>query len=377
MKFELRFPPEVLFGRGEAGKLGAIACGMGSRVLVVGGRKSLAASGARGMIEQDLDRHNLFSIWFEAAGEPEVGVVDEAVARAQEAECNLVVAIGGGSALDTGKAVAGLIPNEGSVKDYLEGVGTGAVMKRAPVPFIAVPTTAGTGSEATRNAVIAGRREGFKRSFRDPRLVPRAVIIDPDLAASCPREITAACGMDALTQLIESLVSLNATALTRSLSLSGISAAGKGLPGAFEAGESMEKRELMAYASFLSGVTLSHAGLGAVHGLAANIGGLFDVSHSVVCARLLAPVSRASISALEKGRGDSDALALYRQARDLLGEEIGAFCSRFSLPGLSRFGLKASDAGLILSDLDGGGFRTNPVELTREELSSCLAEAIG
>ncbi len=373
---DLRLPARVLIGPGEIKQLGSIVAALGTHVLLVTGTSFLQRSGLLARVEDDLQRHGISTIRFSASGEPDVDTVDDAARQGREARCEVVIAVGGGSALDLGKSAAGMIPNEGSIRDYLEGVGTGAVMKRNPVPFIAAPTTAGTGSEATRNAVIGSRAEGFKKSFRDPRLVPDAVIVDPELTTGCPAELTASTGMDALTQLLESLTSLKASPMMDALALSGLQAAGPALPRAVEHGSDVDARSAMAYASFLSGVTLSHAGLGVVHGLASPLGALFSIPHSVICARLLPFVTTANLKALKAGRGFAQARSAYQEAEGALGQDLHSFCARFSFPPLSSFGVTGADIPRVVKGATGGSMKTNPVELTNEELQDILHRAL-
>lgn len=367
---ELRWPGRVLIGPGESARLGEVAASLGTRAFFVTGGASLKASGAHDRLLDALRRKGIGDAQAIVTGEPTVAAVDAATAKARAACCDLVIAVGGGSVLDLGKAVAGMIPNEGSVQDYLEGVGKGTALARPPYPFIAVPTTAGTGSEATKNAVISG--PGFKKSFRDPRLVPLAAIVDAELMCSCSRELTAAVGMDALTQLVESLTSLNAHPLTDALAFEGVAAIARGFAGAVDRPDDLAARADMAYASLLSGVTLSHAGLGAVHGLASPIGALFPAPHANVCARLLLPVTLANIAALRAGRGRPGALAAYDRVSATV-EDLGG---RFDFPGLAKWGMAAADIPRVLAGATGGSMQTNPVELTEEELTRILRVAL-
>jgi alcohol dehydrogenase len=367
---ELRWPARVLIGPGESKRLGEVATSLGTRALLVTGGRSLESSGNLVRLQESLRSRGVDFVQVRTSGEPDVAAVDTAAATGRKACCDLVVAIGGGSALDLGKAAAALIPNEGSVQEYLEGVGTGRTFVRPPYPFIAVPTTAGTGSEATKNAVISG--PGFKKSLRDPRMVPLAAIVDAVLMVSCTPEVTAAVGMDALTQLVESLTSLNAHPLTSTLALHGIEAVRSGLPEAVAHPDDLAAREWMAYASFLSGITLSHAGLGAVHGLASPIGALCTAPHANICARLLRPVTRANITALGAGRGMTRALGAYRLVQDSVEDLTG----RFTFPGLAHWGMTEADFPRVLAGATGGSMKTNPVALTPDELAGILRQAL-
>jgi len=371
---ELRWPARVLLGPGEARRLGDVATTLGTRALLVTGGASLETSGALGRLQDSLRTRGVDYILARCTGEPDVMAVDAAAAAGRKACCDLVVAVGGGSALDLGKAAAAMIPNEGSVQEYLEGVGTGRTFTRPPYPFIAVPTTAGTGSEATKNAVICG--PGFKKSLRDPRMIPLAAIVDAELMVSCPPELTAAVGMDALTQLVEALTSTQSHPLISSLALYGLHQFAVGYDRAVATPGDVAARALVAEASLLSGVALSHAGLGAVHGLASPIGAVCRAPHAHICARLLTLVTRANITALTAGRGRSGALAGYQAAGEMLGMPVEAFAGRKPFKGLSAWGLSEADIPRVLEGATGGSMKTNPVELTREELAAILRQAL-
>ncbi len=371
---DLRLPRQVHIGPGSLKKLGEIAPGLGKRALLVTGKDSLRERGRLSAVELSLTRNGVSFVGIATEGEPDFAAVDAAARKGREERCEFVIAIGGGSVLDLGKAAAGMIPNRGRIKDYLEGVGKGAVMKRNPLPSIAIPTTSGTGSEATRNAVISG--PGFKKSFRDPRLVPTVAIVDAELSLSCSAELSASCGMDAMTQLVESMTSLKATRMMESLALSGLAALGPGLRTVLENGDDLEARAAVAYGSFISGVTLSHAGLGAVHGLASPLGGMFPVPHATACARLLPLVTEANRVALKANRGFKPALEAYDRAESVLGETIRDYCARFSFPGLSEFGMKAKDIPRVVKAATSGSMKSNPVELTAAELAEILKRGL-
>ncbi len=375
---ELRVPGRVFFGPGAVFNVGTEAAAMGRRALLVTGSGSLEKFGHLHVIETGLQTSGVAWTRYRVAQEPSVEAVDEAAAAGRAAGCDIVIAVGGGSAIDLGKSVAGMIPNEGSVLAYLEGVGEKKVMVNPPLPFMAVPTTAGTGSEATKNAVISGRAEGqpFKKSFRDPRLVPAVAIVEGALAHGCPPELTVACGMDALTQLIESMVSLNATATTDALAIVGIEAVGSSFQRAVADGADMEARDGMACAAFLSGVCLSNAGLGAVHGLASPVSAYAPIPHGAICAALLPHVTEANRKALQAGRGRQEALAGYVRAERALGAPVPEFCRRFKVRGLASFGLREADLPRVVAGATSGSMKTNPVELSPRELEDILRAAL-
>ncbi len=371
---DLRMPTRALIGPGRFSELGEVAAKLGKAALLVTGASSLDKAGLLAKADSGLGERGISTLQLQVVSEPDIKSVDEAVRGAREARCDMVIAIGGGSALDLGKAAAGLIPNEGSIQDYLEGVGKGAVMVRDPLPFVAVPTTAGTGSEVSRNAVISG--PGFKKSFRDVRLIPRVAIVDAELTVTCSSQLTAACGMDAVAQLIESFTSLRSSMMTDALARDGLAAASRALPVAVAKGGDLMARCRMSYASFLSGIALSHAGLGAVHGLASPLGAMFPVPHGVACGKLLPLVVKANRRALNNGRGKASALDTYRDAESALGKSINDFCAQYTFPGLASFGVTSQDIPRIVENATGGSMKTNPVELSALELGEILAEAL-
>jgi alcohol dehydrogenase len=315
----------------------------------------------------------------------------------------VVVAIGGGSVLDTAKAVAGLLTAGNSVRDHLEGVGSELPYRGPSVPFVAVPTTAGTGSEATKNAVLSERGpRGFKKSFRDDALVAQVAIVDPDLLASCPPDVIAGNGMDALTQLLESYFSLRANPFTDALALSGLAAARDGLltwhaeavAGRGDGGMgslAAAARERLAYAALCSGICLAQAGLGAVHGLASPLGALFPIPHGAACGATLAAATRVNIAALETRDPGSVALSRYAVAawlltgravaddaetRAALVPELVSWSARLGVPRLSSFGIAESDIPAIVADSRGSSMKTNPIVLTDEEIAAILLASL-
>ncbi len=302
--FALGRLPRIRFGSGSFSRLPEMVRAHGSRALLVTGGRSLAASGRLEVLHRDLAATGIALLGVETVlDEPSPRVIDEAVAAGRDRGIDVVVGIGGGSVLDAAKAIAGLLRTGTSIMDHLEGIGPQLPYPGPSVPFVAVPTTAGTGSEATRNAVVSERGPaGFKRSFRDERLVAADAVVDPDLLAGADPERIAANGLDATTQLLESYVSLKAGPLTDVLALAGLEAARDGLlawhadpdgPAAPAA------RSRMAYAALLSGICLAHAGLGGVHGLASPLGAQLPIPHGIACGSTLAGITAANIAALE------------------------------------------------------------------------------
>ena len=381
--------PKIVFGAGSIRQLPDHIQAFGSHCLLVIGAQSFLGSSHFCALESGLKDLSIGFKILKIGGEPSPSDIDEAVALHQGDGIEVVVGVGGGSVLDAAKAIAGLLKPGNRVMDHLEGVGPERPYEGPATPLIAVPTTAGTGSEATKNAVITRLGpDGFKKSFRDDRLVARVAIIDPDLLASCPKPLIAANGMDAVTQLLESSVSLRANPLTDALARSGLQAAFKGLLPWYEGGDSApEGRSLMAYAALLSGICLAQTGLGSVHGLAQPLGSFFPIPHGVVCGTLLASATEANIEALRQRAPDAPQLQKYADmGRDVLGQpalsevlaqdglvaELKALTHRLELPKLSRLGVLESDIERIVLHSRGSSMKTNPVLLSDAEIGEIL-----
>jgi alcohol dehydrogenase class IV len=383
-RFELVTSPRIVFGAGALSQLEAIVPSLGSRALLVIGGESADRSGLRERLER------LFPVAAiaRAAKEPTVAEVDLAVEAARAAGCDVVVAVGGGSVLDCGKAAAGLLSNGGSLLEYLEGVGSGREISRPATPLCAVPTTAGTGSEVTRNAVVSG--PGYKKSVRSPYLVPRVALCDPELTRGVPGPVAAACGMDALTQLIEPYLSSAANPICDGLALQGIAAAGRSLRRAvLELDDGA--REEMALASLLGGICLANAGLGAVHGLAASLGALFPIPHGVACAAVLTQTIRANLGVAWKSSERERIWTRFSQIAEALtgrrfvdrttGVDVGLGALHdlqhdLSIPSLRRYGVEAADLPRVVAGARGSSMRYNPVELDDEQLTAILERAL-
>ncbi len=357
--------------------------------MVVTGGTSFTSSARWAWLEAELTQSGMTWSLVRVDAEPSPRLVDDVVAAHADSGVEVVLGIGGGSALDAAKAIAGLLRVGRSVMDYLEGVGPELPYEGPAIPFIAVPTTAGTGSEATKNAVLSvAGLSGFKKSFRDDRLVAEFAVVDPDLLASCPPAVIAANGMDALTQLLESYVSLRANPLTDALATSGLRAARDGLMPLFDsAGADPVARERMAYAAMLSGITLAQVGLGSVHGLASPLGAFYPIPHGVVCGTLVAAATEVNIKALRNRMPESEALRRYtRLAEILVGERIREsetawgrlveklhdWTEKLHLPPLSRYGVNENDLDHVVAHSRGSSMRTNPIELTDDEIKSVL-----
>ncbi|RMG25205.1 MAG: iron-containing alcohol dehydrogenase [Bacteroidetes bacterium] len=376
--------PKLYVGAGSFDGLPAHIQSLGAKALLVTGRSSLEASPFWSYLQQGLDQRGIPYAHWRIEGEPSPGQVDDCVQSHRQAGIEVVVAIGGGSVLDGGKAISAMLMEQGGVKQYLEGVGSRQPSGRK-VPFIAVPTTAGTGSEATKNAVLSEPGpQGYKKSLRHERFVPDMAVVDPRLTLSCPPHITAASGMDAFTQLLEAYLSTAASPLTDALALEGLAAIRKGLPEAFEQGHSTEARSQMAYAALLSGLCLANAGLGLVHGFASSVGGRHHIPHGALCARLMGPVNRITLRAIFRSQQDQQALHKYAQAGRLftqkekqspayyatfLIELIEAWTAAFHLPSLSDYHINSQHFPEII---DHTSHKNHPVSLSRAELLEIL-----
>jgi len=387
--FNLSRLPKILFGPGTRAKLPELILCYGQRALIVTGARSFQDSPHWRDLQAALEAAAVEWTLVNVAGEPSPQFVDAVVARERGRPWSVVVGIGGGSALDAAKAIAGLLIPGNSVMDHLEGVGPELPYRGPATPFIAVPTTAGTGSEATKNAVLSVQGPaGFKKSFRDEKLVAEYAVVDPDLLASCPQHVLAANGMDAFTQLLESYISSRANPLTDALALSGLDAVRGGLLPWYEGtADAAECRARMAYAALVSGITLAQVGLGSVHGLASPLGAFFPIPHGVVCGTLVAAATRVNITALRARSPEAPALRKYADvgrlltrrdqdddaAIDALLATLEEWTYRLGLPRLSAFGVRAEDIPRIVANSRGSSMKTNPIVLTDAEIAQVVA----
>ncbi len=390
MSFQFRLArlPRIEFGPGRLSIVPNLVAKHGQSVLIVTGSSSFQASVHWANLAAELSGRGINWKTIQVPGEPSPELVDQCVREYREARFNCVLGIGGGSALDAAKAIAGLLRTGNSVMDHLEGVGPELPYLGPSTPFIAVPTTAGTGSEATKNAVLSTHGEqGFKKSFRDDKLVAEYAIVDPDLLASCPPGVLAANGMDAFTQLLESYVSSKANPLTDALALSGMAQARDALLPWYEGeGDAAGHRAAMAYAALLSGITLAQVGLGSVHGLAAPLGAFFPIPHGVVCGTLVAEATRTNMAALAERAPDHPALNKYadvgrllaragmtdKEAHAALLEVLEDWTHRLNLPRLGKFGVVEADVDRIVANSRGSSMKTNPIPLTDLEIAGIV-----
>ena len=384
MQFEFATATRILFGPGKMAEAAPLAASMGRRPMVVTARDLVHTPS---FLEQ-LRAGGLEPATFSVAGEPEVSTVLEGVRQARETGCDMVVGLGGGSALDAGKAIAAIMTNEGDLLDYLEVIGRGRPITMPPAPYIAIPTTSGTGTEVTRNAVLASPEHGVKVSLRSPYMLPRAAIVDPELTHSVPPSVTANTGLDALTQLIEPFVCNRGNPMVDAICREGILRAAGSLRRAFVHGGDSDARESMSLASLFGGLALANAGLGAVHGLAAPLGGLTHAPHGAVCARLLPFVMEANVRALENRAPASPALARYDEIGRLLTGDpkaaaadairwVHSVCTDLSILPLAHHGLTGSDIPVVVTQAQkASSMKANPIPLTDFELTEVLTRAL-
>ena len=384
MEFEFATATRVVFGAGTLAQLGPAAAGLGRMVLLVTGRDVDRAQPAAQVLRAAGLTVQICSV----AGEPSTTDVEVGVTAARAGGCDLVVAIGGGSPLDAGKAIAALLTNDGPPLDYLEVVGRGRALEREPAPFIAIPTTAGTGSEVTRNAVLTANERRIKVSLRSPRMLPRLAIVDPLLTLSLPPGVTADCGLDALTQCLEPLVSNRSNPITDGLAREGLGRASRSLRRAWADGGDLEARTQMCAASLLGGMALANAGLGAVHGLAGPIGGMFPAPHGAVCARLLPEVMAVNVAALRARAAGSPALLRYREVAQIVtGAEdatiedgirwVRDLVRELGIRSLGSLGIGAADLPeLVACGQRASSMKGNPIALDDAELQAVLVAAL-
>lgn len=392
MNFEWTVPGRIIFGRGSVARAGEMAAGFGRRVLLIRDGGLPENGGPVGDVRSALSGEQIQVEEMGVRGEPTAEAIDELAGRIRSFEPEAILGLGGGSAIDAAKAISGLLANGGAVLDYLEVIGAGRPFRRPGIPVIAVPTTAGTGAEATRNAVLICRAQKVKASLRGAALMPRLALVDPALTDALPPALTAATGLDALTQCLESYLSLKANPATDALALEGLSRAARSIFPAFGGGDVPEARDDMALAALFSGICLTHAGLGAIHGLAAALGGSFPVPHGAACGLLLPHVFSANVRALAAESTNHPILAKCRRIAEVLVPECGelegaktvlcvdrllGLTVDMAIPRLSTYGIEESDLpALAAAAARSGSIKGNPVVLSEATLVDILRAAL-
>lgn len=386
MKFEFATAGKILFGAGTRKTIGSILAEMGRRMLLVSGLSP--GSDANHELKSIIESSGLKVDFFYVEGEPTVESVQQGVELAKSFGCDVIAGLGGGSAIDGGKAIAALVTNSGQVMDYLEVIGSGKSLTAAPLPYVAVPTTAGTGAEVTRNAVLGSKGQRMKVSLRSPWMLPKAAIVDPELTYSLPAAVTAYTGMDALTQLIEPFVCNASSPLTDAVCREGIIRASRSLRSAYYQANDAAAREDMSLASLLGGIALANARLGAVHGFASPLGGMYTAPHGAICARLLPVVVETNLGAMREREPENPALARYGEiARCLTGdaealpeqavEWLYRLVQELEIPALSSYGLDPREIDLVVEKASqASSMKGNPIRLTPGELKRVLEQAL-
>jgi alcohol dehydrogenase class IV len=384
MRFEFATAGRIIFGPGTLAEIGTVAKAFGRMALVVTGRNLERARPLKGFLADSGVRCTLFSV----AGEPEITTVQEGLAAARKAGCDLVIGFGGGSALDAGKAIAAMLANEGDLLEYLEVIGQGKALEQPSAPYIAVPTTAGTGTEVTRNAVLASPTYRVKVSLRSAWMLPRVALVDPELTFALPPPLTASTGLDALTQLIEPYVSSRANPVTDALCEEGMRRVARSLRTAFVDSRNAAVREDMSLASLFGGLALANAGLGAVHGLAGPLGGMFPAPHGAICAALLPHVFEINLRALRQRQPKGETLRRFQAVARLLTGDPAAepedgtawlreLVGTLKIPSLGTYGVTSSDVPQVVPKAGkASSMKANPIALTAEELSEALERSL-
>jgi alcohol dehydrogenase class IV len=384
MRFEFATSARIIFGRGTLKEAGALAAEFGRRALVTTGVDPARAS----RLLELLAAAGVEAVLVQVAAEPTTGLARAGAQQAIEARCELVIGYGGGSAMDAAKAIAALAANGGDPLDYLEVVGRGKALSKPALPTIAIPTTAGTGAEVTRNAVLLSPEHRIKASLRSPTMLPRLALVDPEATISLPPAVTATTGLDALTQLIEPFTSSRANPVTDAFCREGIGRAARSLRRAYEDGGDAAAREDMALASLLGGLSLANAGLGAAHGFAGVIGGAFDAPHGAICAALLPHVMAVNHRALSARQPESPALDRYDELAGIVTGSPSARASdgvgwvsdlaaALGVPRLSAYGISAGDVPHLVSKTAvASSTKANALPLTTDELTEILLAAL-
>jgi alcohol dehydrogenase class IV len=384
MKFEFATATQIIFGAGTARAIGNYAATLGQHAMVVSGGSFTRAN----IVREQLEKQGIESTHFSVRGEPTTEMAIAGVQKARQAACDCVIGIGGGSVIDAGKVIAALLTNRGNLLDYLEVIGNGLPLEKMSAPYMAIPTTAGTGAEVTPNSVLESPEHQVKVSMRSPLMLLRWAVVDPELTCSVPPNITASTGLDAFTQLLEAYVSHEANPLTDGICREGLRRAAGSLLRVFEDGSDTVAREGMSLASLFSGLALANAKLGAVHGIAGPLGGMFKASHGAICGRLLPFVMEMNISALQRRAPESPSLARYEGvARIVTGKTnakasdginwVQKTCNLLKLPPLSDYGITETDFhSLIEKAQKASSMKGNPVQLTEEEMAKILQQAL-
>ncbi len=381
MVTEFYIPTKVILGEGAVQKLGEIAKGFGTRALVFGS----PSERFKPLLQEQLRENSLPYLYFPVKGEPTVEIVKDAIAFGKDNQVDVIIGIGGGSVLDTAKTASGLLANEGDIYDYLEVIGKGKSLSKQALPYIAIPTTAGTGTEVTKNAVIGDPHQKVKVSLRSPLICPKVAIIDPVLTYEAPPEVTARSGMDALTQLIEPFVSNQPNELVDALCRDGIRRIAQSLVRAYRNPKDTAARKDLSVASLFSGIALANAKLGAVHGFAGVLGGMYNAPHGAICAALLPAVIEVNLSILQQSHADSTYLDRYREISQILSlpnenalvDWARHLNDQLRIPTLAELGVSREDFETITEKSSrASSMKGNPIPLSKDEMFAILEKAL-
>jgi len=383
MKFEFATSDQIIFGEGSLESVGEFALKCGTKALVIVGSGSVPNE----RLLQILKAVSIESAVYRVDSEPDIQKINQGLDLSKIKKCDFVIGFGGGSVLDSAKAIAALMNNPGDVMDYLEVIGSGKQIKNHPAPMIALPTTAGTGTEVTRNAVISSSEFRVKVSMRSPLMIPTVAIVDPELTYNMPPSVTASTGMDALTQVIEAFVSSRANPMTDAIAREGIKRAGRSLLIAYRNGRDKAARQDMALTSLFGGLALANCGLGAVHGFAGPIGGMFNAPHGEICASLLPYVMKFNVMEICKMDGMQETRSRFRDVAGWLTGDSEAsiedgvgwlvqLASDLKIPGLRDIGIRKEDFDQIIEKSKvSSSMKKNPVQLDDKMLKAILMEA--
>ena len=382
--FQFSRLPKIFFENGMIAKLASMVLRFGNRIVIVTGKDSFHQSSYSEKLLNDFQRKGIVCQIISVPGEPSPDIIDNSVKHFKDEIIDMVVGIGGGSVLDAGKAISAMMYRSESVSEFLEGVGT-RVHPGTKLPYIAIPTTSGTGSEATKNAVISQiGKNGFKKSLRHDNFVPDIALVDPELTLHCPRDITAASGMDCFTQLTEAFLSVNCSEYTDALALTGLKELKNSLLKCYHSGDDIVARSGMSFAALTSGICLANAGLGVVHGFASSIGGMYNIPHGLICGSLMASANEINVRELRRTKVNPAALKKYIILSELFLDKKGKtddylidgfiqflydLTDKLNLPGFKKYGIEEKDLELISRNTD---IKSNPVNLTQEDLSAIV-----
>jgi alcohol dehydrogenase class IV len=383
MKFEFATASRIVFGQGTVKKVAPMASEMGNLALLITGHNVERAA----PLLESLKNAGMQIVTFSVSGEPTIKLTIEGVELARQNASDIVIGMGGGSVIDTAKAIAALLTNCGDIIEYLEVIGQGKPLSNPSAPCIAIPTTAGTGAEVTKNSVLTSQEHKVKVSLRSPTMLPDLAVVDPELTYSMPPSLTASTGLDAFTQILEPFVSVKSNPLTDTLCIEGLKRAAHSLRRAFRDGSDTKAREDMAIVSLFGGLALANSKLGAIHGIAGPMGGMFPVPHGVICARLLPFVVEANVKALRRNNSQQYLLRYDQVAQVLTGKPnakaeegiagIHDLCDALDIPELSDFGIMEDHfPDLIVRSKKASSMKGNPVNLTDEELTEILQKAV-